>query len=308
VIGTFTTPEGYQRAFGRDTETTQRHWDAIVAQVDILPQMFAGNSRKSPNIRRFHHATPLSQRSRGYCVPFNWTATIMTRLRIPAGATSTTGTPLPVNKLSPLYTCDVSRNQARADGVRLVGDGQIGSICAKATHLNGVVPIDVQPSGPSDIDRHSNSAQVDPKAKAVGALHLVREFGIAQSFRQGLDFLAAGFPVAFASAIPQGMMKTSATGEFAMKGMTVGGHEYQILDFDEDLDRIWVGQAWEYWGEKTSDPEFAPMNGFTQVGYCRLSDMENWFSDRAMASGSSEIMVANTVEGFSPPIVDYSGL
>jgi hypothetical protein len=36
--------------------------------------------------------------------------------------------------------------------------------------------------------------------------------------------------------------------------------------------------------------------------------MEQWVSNKAMSSGSSEIMVANLIEGFEPLIVDYSSM
>jgi hypothetical protein len=143
---------------------------------------------------------------------------------------------------------------------------------------------------------------------AFGAKHLVKEFALAESFEHGLELLGAGFPLAFASSIPSGMMQTDAKGFFRMKGGVVGGHEYQIVDYDKDQNLIWVAQAWERWGEKSDDPAYQEMHGYTQIGSCPLDEMAAWFSDRAMSSGSSEVMAANIVDGFAPPIVDYSSM
>src|SRR6516162_3246298 len=105
-------PGGLVRALGWDVDANMKFWDQIVSTTPLAPRFHHGQSpQKSPDIRRFYHASFLSQRDRGFCVGFNTCGTMMTRLRIPEGATATTGTPLPLVRLSPLYTYDIARWQ-----------------------------------------------------------------------------------------------------------------------------------------------------------------------------------------------------
>lgn len=304
-------PNGIPRALGRNTDLTVKNWNVLAARIPIAPRIFNGQAApKSPNIRRFYHASFLSQRQRGYCTGFNWTGTIMTRLRIPDGATDTTGTPLPKVRLSPLYTYDVGRKACTADGYNMGGgDGLIGSQVSIGTQRDGVTLLESYDSSPSAIDNHRNGTVPSTSVLSLGHQHIVKDFALAQSFQHYMELQSGGHPCSFASSIPSGMMNCDPnTGEFQMTGPIVGGHEYQVLDFDTTLDRIWIAQSWEYWGQKSSDPEYSDMHGYTQLGYCSLTDMERWFSDSAMSSGASEIMFANTVEGWAPPLVDYSSM
>ena len=306
----FSLPGGLVRALGWDVDANMRFWDRIVSTTPTAPHLFSGQTpRKSPDIRRFYHASFLSQRQRGYCVGFNTCGTMMTRLRIPQGATATTGTPLPLVQLSPLYTYDIARWQCTESGYKMgSGDGLISSEAFKGSKKRGCVELQYYPSGPSDIDNHRNGTKPPQTALTVGQEHLMEEFAIADSFEHGLELMSGGFPLAFGSMIPSGMMKTDAKGFFRMKGEVVGGHCYQFVDYDKDLNLAWIAQAWERWGEKTSDPHFQEMHGFSQLGTCPLDELASWFTDRAMAKGESEIMVCNTVAGFAPPIVDYSSM
>jgi hypothetical protein len=243
------------------------------------------------------------------CVGFNTCGTMMTRLRIPSGATATTGDPLPLIQLSPLYTYDVARWSCTESGFNMgSGDGLITSEAFKGAKKRGCVELVHYPSGPSDIDNHRNGTKPNQTTLDKGDDHLMEEFAIAESFEHGLELMSAGFPVTFGSMIPNGMMKTDEKGFFRMKGSVVGGHAYQMVDYDKDQNLAWIGQAWERWGEKTNDPHFAEMHGYTQLGTCPLDELASWFTDRQMSTGQSEIMICNTVAGFAPPIVDYSSM
>jgi hypothetical protein len=297
------------RALGRDTTATVIHWDAIVASMPVAPRVFgsigAPTPRKSPNIRRFHYMAFRSQRSRGVCVGANLSGTLMTRLRIPADATPTTGTPLPEILLSMLYSYDVMRMQAAADGYNLGrGDGGIGSAAIKAAHLFGCATTDLYSDSPGLIDSHQNGTVPPESVLAFGKIHIAADYAIADSWEAGLELNAAGFPLAVASSIPGSMMNCDAAGSFRMRGGIVGGHEYQLIDHDQDLNLAWIGQCWPQWGERSADPAYAPRGGFTQIGTCPLDELARWFSPSAMSNGESEITVANTVVGFAPPILD----
>jgi hypothetical protein len=304
----FDTPMG-PRALGRDTPLTVAHWDRLVAGMQVAPRIFrdAGQAvpTKSPDIRRFHYDSFLSQRSKGYCVGFNSCATVMTRLRIPADATATTGEPLPEIKLSPLFMYDISRMEAAAEGINLGrGDGSIGSCAGRGSMKWGVCDWDDDPGDAASVDSHRNDTTPPEKAQAFGKLHLVKAMALADSFAHGKELVAAGIPASICSDIPSGMMRTDAKGFFRMTGGVVGGHDYQWIDFDESLDLAWIGQCWPQWGEQSSDPRYAQRGGYTQVGTCPLSELERWYSPRAMSNGSSEIIVYNTVDGFAPTMLD----
>jgi hypothetical protein len=233
----------------------------------------------------------------------------MTLLRIPPGATATSGDPLPLVQLSPLYTYDVARWQCERDGYNMgTQDGLIGSEAFIGAKNMGCVELEYYPSGPADIDHHVNGTKPPPAILEKGKEHILQEWAQAQSFSHGLELMAAGFPIALCSEIPSGMMQTDAKGFFRMAGNIVGGHCYSFYDYDKTTNRATIGQAWERWGEKTSDPHYQEMHGFTQLGTCPLDELEKWFAPNKMASGSSEIMVANMIEGFAPLIVDYSSM
>jgi hypothetical protein len=233
----------------------------------------------------------------------------MTRLRIPAGATATTGDPLPLIQLSPLYTYDIARWSCTENGYNMGSDdGLITSQAYIGSKKRGCIELPYYPSGPNEIDNHRVGTKPGPKALDLGDEHLVEEFALADSFEHGLELMGGGFPITLASPIPSGMMQTDSKGFFRMKGSVVGGHAYQLLDYDKDQNLAWIGQAWERWGETTSDPHFVEMNGYTQLGTCPLDELAQWFTDKMMARGESEILVCNVVAGFAPLIVDYSSM
>ena len=233
----------------------------------------------------------------------------MTRLRIPEGATATTGTPLPLVQLSPLYTYDIARWSCTENGYNMgSGDGLIASQAYVGSKKRGCVELPHYPSEPSDIDNHRNGTKPGPRVMDLGDDHSMEEFALADSFEHGLELMGGGFPVTLASLIPSGMMQTDAKGFFRVKGEVVGGHAYQFVDYNKDENLAWIAQAWEHWGEKTTDPHFREMGGFTQLGTCPLDELAQWFTDKAMASGQSEILVCNSVAGFAPLIVDYSSM
>lgn len=302
------TPNEAPRPLGRNTLLTVQHWDKIVETVPVLPRMVCGAPlRKSPNVRNFHHRSFLNQNPRGFCVGFNTCGTVMTRLRIPAGATPDSP-PLPLTALSPLWVYDVSRLEARNEGINLGwGDGSIGSCAIKGVHGMGVVLLQDYSSTPSDVSSHRNNT--DPRQNAAatseGKQHLVVDIGIAQSFQDGMSLLSAGIPVALSSDIPSGMMNTDAKGFFRMTGAIVGGHCFQWIDYDQDQNLAWIAQAWLGWGPAVStdpDHQYPDTMKTTQIGTCPLDELESFFSDRSMSSGSSEICAANTVQGWQPAI------
>jgi len=303
-----------ERALGRNTAATVAAWDRLVASTPTAPRVFRSAGLvvpdHSPDIVRFFYLAFRSQRQRGICTGANTSSVIMVRLRIPDGATETTGDPLPEIGLSMLYAYDVGRMEAEAEGIRLGdtpgprGDGGIGSCTMKAAHKYGVATLDVDSDDPTLIDSHRNGNIPSASARAFGVAHVVKDMAIADSWEAGLELNAAGFPLAICSDIPGSMMNCDASGFFRMRGGVVGGHCYQLIDHDKRSDRATIGQCWPQWGERSSDPKHANRGGFTQLGTCPLSELEPWFSARAMANGSSEMCVANTVTGFQAPILN----
>ena len=302
----FRVPSGFDRALGRDTLRTRKNWDTLISEISTAPHIMRGVPEESPYIRRFHHQSFLSQRQRGFCVGFNTANSIMTLLRIPLGATANTGTPLPLRQISPLYIYDISRMVASNEGIRLGnGDGGIGSCAIKACHKWGAVELGEYDSSPQAIDQHRNGTVPSSDAIKTGTEHPVNEFSICDSWSHGLEMLGSGFPITLCSEIPEGMMHSDAKGFFRMIGNVVGGHCYAMCDYSKKLNLAWISQAWEGWGEKTTDPTFTPLHGYTQIGTCPLDELERYFDQRKVGSGASEIYVANSVEGWTPKIVDY---
>jgi len=307
----FTTPRGI-RTLGRDTAATVEHWSAIVKSMPVAPRIFrdAGRPvpRKSPDILRFHYSAFMDQRQKGYCVGFNSAGTVMTRLRIPDGATATAGDPLAEVALSPLYMYDVSRMEAKAEGWDLgSGDGSIGSCAARGSMKSGVCTWDLDPADASSVDLHRNDTVPDQVSRGFGSSHLVKAIALADSWEHGLELNAAGLPLAICSDIPESMLDTDADGNFRMIGPVAGGHCYQLIDHDRDADVAVIGQCWARWGRETSDPAFSARGGYTQVGTCPLSELAGWFGPAAMSSGASEMIAYNTVEGFdAPAILSYA--
>jgi hypothetical protein len=309
----FRTPEGFTRALGRNTAATVRSWDRLVVGLPVAPRVMRGViPDESPLIRRFYHSSFLSQRHRGTCVGHNTASVLMTRMRIPPDATATTGEPLPLVRLSPLYTYDISRMEAQKEGINLgnnpgpQGDGSIGSCAIKASHDLGCVRLEDYDSSPQAIDNHRNGTIPPPQVQNTGKLHIVKEFAICDSFEHGLEMLGAGFTVNFCSDIPESMMHVDSKGFFRMRGNIAGGHCYSVLDYSKKLDLAWVPQAWEYWGEQTTNPAYSEMHGYTQIGTCPLSELAKFFTPQLISNGSSEIYVANSVQGWQPAIIDYS--
>ena len=295
------------RALGRHTQATQQHWAAISKSMPVAPRVFSSAGlpvpRRSPDVRRFHYDLFLDQRQRGMCVGFNTAGVIMTRLRIPPGATETVGDPLPEVALSPIFIYDLSRIEARSEGYLLgFGDGAIGSCAARGCARWGVCDWADDPANPAVIDSHQNDSRPPPEALTFGLSHHVKSFALCDSFEHALEMNAAGWPLAVCSEIPRSMLTTGLDGSFRMVGAAVGGHCYQFLDHDRDLDLAWIGQSWANWGEQSDDPKYADRDGYTQIGTCPLSELGDWFSPMMMASGASEVICYNTIEGFDQVI------
>lgn len=308
-----TSQRGLIRGLGRDTAANVAAWPALIARTAVAPRLFAAGTTPdhSPNVRRFHYDSFQDQRSRGFCVGFNFTGTVKTRLRIPVGATETTGDPLPEVNLSPLYGYATMRLECLKDGIPItdrwgrVCDGGIGSEAAKAASTYGLCLETDYPSGPKQTDSFSNGASPPKVDLTYGAAHVVVDYALAEDFEHGLSLNAAGYPLSIESDIPESMMDCDSKGFFRMRGGIAGGHNYQLLDHDKSKNTATIAQSWAQWGEPTSDPKYANRGGYTQIGTCPLDDLAAWFSDRAMANGESAMIVINTVAGFDSPLISW---
>jgi hypothetical protein len=100
------------------------------------------------------------------------------------------------------------------------------------------------------------------------------------------------------------------TGAWRMTGALVGGHEYCLVDFDEDEDWIDVGNSWANagWGSLENHPDQDPRcHGFNNIGRTPLGEYARYWSPRMIESGQSEALAVNTVTGWAPKVSTFEG-
>ena len=82
-------------------------------------------------------------------------------------------------------------------------------------------------------------------------------------------------------------------------GFGVGGHAVELLDYDLDAVRVWIGNSWvnARWGLQPGG-----------IGYTSWSDLARDLSDSALDSGRSEACVVTDLNGWQPKVLDWRGL
>lgn len=212
------------RPLGRDTAHTVAHWDRIIAGMPIAPRPVQRGPRpRRSRLRRFHHATYLSQDTRGFCVGHNFAGTLMSQLRVPRGG-SPESEPLEAVRLNPIYQYDLARLEAAREGIDFgFGDGALLSTAARGAGQYGCVERSAYEASPRALARHGNGTVPPEDVLSLGRLHPVA-FALLESVEHAKEMLAGGFFIVVASEIPQGMMQTDPAGFFRMQGPIVGGH------------------------------------------------------------------------------------
>jgi hypothetical protein len=296
------------RWFGRDTQSTMRDWAKIEDMMPRAPRPLRGAVPDvSPLIENFDPRIPWYQQ-RGFCV--GWTAAMLGMIisKIPPGATSDTP-PLPTHRFSPIFSYDVSRMEARDEGINLgFGDGSIVSAALKAAAKYGFCLWETDPSDPQYEGPHKNGTVPDRKAFDEAKLH-IGGYALCDDFEHGLELVGAGIPVNLGTNIPQGFMRTDAKGWITLRGMTVGGHSYRLMGFNKKEDWGLLGNNWPTWGRRhQGDESYMHMQYYDNLAYVSLTDLAALCSNSRVRSGAVEIGAINKVAGFGPLLMDFTTL
>jgi hypothetical protein len=168
----------------------------------------------------------------------------------------------------------------------------------------------------SEAAERAYSDQAGPPSRdcqVEGAHHRTVDAAIIDSDSKLLTFLGLGYPVAFGIPIYESIQQTDANGFFHLfGGNTLGGHCMRLLGYSKSKNLAVVGNSWPNWGARSSDSYYAPMNGFTNIGYCPLDELMRYFAPRPLSTGETEAVILSKNERFTedtkPLIRSYTEL
>jgi len=166
----------------------------------------------------------------------------------------------------------------------------------------GVVRYENYPSTPAAYQSYSDRVVLGPKGLADKKSHIVQYKARITTFDGILDAMASGRAVVVGTNIPEGMTQTDSAGRFNWAGGIIGGHCYLAVDYDLDLDLIYLDNSWDNigWGDKSGTKP-------RPLGVTSLSRWRAEFSDRNMSNGVSEAIVYDDDGGWSPKLLyDFS--
>jgi hypothetical protein len=266
---------------GRDTDLTVEMWETVVQGIKPAGSLFRGPiPRQSPGLRLYRNPRLRAQVT-GICVGESGAAMFETTVRTPEpfkeGAE-----PRPSYNFSPLWIYQVARKKTRELGGRLMGDGAVVSHALMAVQEEGVIALFHWPCNAQTERAYRDN--VTPASARNARKH--KPFGDSRRLTdsdQILEYLAAGYS-AWVGVPWRGGFRTAADGRFSWGGMGAGGHAVELLDYDLDKDRLWVGNSWAQWG-------------VNNIGYCSLKSFFGEFSSGALSSGRAEACVVTEVEG-----------
>ena len=259
--------------------------DEIKRSVRVAPRLFRGAiPSKSPGIRRFRNPR-LHHQVRGTCVGQSGASVVETTIRTPDGFGPDTP-PNPAIDISPLWVYQRARAwTAKSDRSIYNGDGAIVTHALQAMLGDGFVGWGAWPCTEAN-ERAYRDDRIPESALKAERFRPIGDARRLESFDQILEYLAGGYSVWIGVPWPSGAMNTRADGSFAWSGRSVGGHAVELIDYDKDLDRIWVANSWQGWGDSLG------------IGHTSLRAMAATLSDRNLASGASEAVVVSNVDGW----------
>lgn len=277
---------------GRDTEATVRGWEAIAVDVLPAPTIFRGPlPRRSPDLARFRNPRFRNQ-VRGTCVGQSGAAMGETTIRTPAGFDAQSE-PNPAIDLSPLWVYAIAREFSREQGVRLGGEGAIVSHALLAVQKRGFIAWDAWP-GTEANERAYRDGRIPQAALDAPKLMPVQDVRRLTSADQILEYLASGYSVWL--GLPwRGGMQTRSDGSFDWGGRAVGGHAVELLGYDLDADRAWIGNSWSAWGLQPSG-----------VGVTSWTALAKDLTEQALNAGSSEACVVAELDGWQPKVKSWA--
>lgn len=277
---------------GRDTEATVRAWDGIADAISPAPTLFRGPlPRRSPDLARFRNPRFRNQ-VRGTCVGQSGAAMAETTIRTPTSFDERTA-PNPAIDLSPLWVYAIAREESRAQGIRLGGEGAIVSHALLAVQKRGFVPWDAWPCTEAN-ERAYRDGRIPQSALDAPKFMPIQDVRRLTGPDQVLEYLAGGYSVWI--GVPwRGGMQTRPDGSFSWGGRAAGGHAVELLGYDLDADRAWIGNSWSGWGKQPSG-----------VGVTQWSALARDLTEAALAQGNSEACVVAEVDGWQPKVKSWS--
>lgn len=287
---------------GRDTDATERNWEAIAASMPVAPTLFMGERPRKTNNAKFL-LPRYSGQLIGCCVGEAAAHAIEHLTRLPADK-NPNSPPREGMAMSPLAMYLQARAYSRARGMRLGGEGAIVSHCAEAISDadGGLVRWDYYPATTENYKRYSDSVKLSADAQKDKTTYIVQQKALLTSWDAILDALATGRCVDVGTRIPSGMMNTAADGGFRWNGGYVGGHSYLFVDYDFDFKGgvIWIDNSWDNagWGDKSKT--------FPRpLGYVRIEEIRQEFDSRLLQNGTSEAVVFDDAGDWSTPKLIY---
>jgi hypothetical protein len=326
--GPATRPLGRTRPKGAD-------FRRLAARLPRAPRIMRGAPRGYQlDLAKFFPRVPWYQ-LRGFCVGWTGAKNQSAVARIPYTVTAG-GTIVPAGpdaaptatdaRSSPLYAYDISRIQAKAEGIDLggatgpAGDGSIVSCFLHACVTDGWVPWSAYPSDPQYEQPHRNGSVPPAEVVQQGRLRPCKA-ALFADFDHALEALDGGYPLDLGTDIPQGFLRPDARGWVTLSGPVVGGHSYGLAGYHRAENWGLLSNNWPDWGIPCSDPIWADRFGFTYAAdeaaalggssnfaLVRLDALASYFTPARMRSGASEVGVISGVGGFGGPLLmDYSG-
>lgn len=291
---------------------TKSGWQDILKSMPIAPSVMRGElPRKSPPIWRFinprvHHQVI------GMCVGRGTARMIECLLRIPASADANS-TPLPTVDISSLFNYWIARRYSIEHGINFGGEGNddqsAGAIVSHAILAladRGVIPREQWPDDEAHEEAYRDSRPPAPEDFAAGLKHQILTKAILDTKAKILQYLSMGYPVAQGIPINEGWLQTDNEGHFRDAGQEIGGHCTCLCGYDLDEGWVAVLNSWPRWGRRSTDPMFGgESEGYTNIGYLPMENFDRHFSESAMGTGQAEAVVANTVEGFDKPKIEF---
>jgi hypothetical protein len=282
----------HRNPLGRDTEATIQSWDAIADAIQPAPTLFHGPlPRRSTDLIRFRNPRPRNQ-VRGTCVGQSGAAVAETTIRTPIEFDERMQ-PNPAVDLSPLWVYAIAREYSRAQGVRLGGEGAIVCHALLAVKERGFAPWDAWPCTETN-ERAFRDGRIPQSALDAPKLMPIQDLRRLTQPDQILEYLAGGYSVWI--GVPwRGGMETRPDGSFGWGGRAAGGHAVELMGYDLDADRAWIGNSWAGWGLQPSG-----------VGFTRWSALSRDLEESLLNSGSSEACVVTEVDGWQPKVKSWA--
>jgi hypothetical protein len=216
-----------------------------------------------------------------------------TSTRTPKSITPDTA-PLQGLDLAPLWTYQVARAKSRELGCRLGREGAIVSHALLAIQEKGLIAWDAW------VDDQNNEQHYRDDFTPEGAKTAPKYRPVADSRRltdpdQILEYLGQGYTVAVGTPW-KGGVQVSADGSFHWGGWSVGGHCYELVDYDLDADKVWIRNSWD------NIPFGVSPDG---TAWTSLASFMKQFSASTMNNGDCEAVVVADLDGFVSKIPSY---